>query len=1105
MSSSSIFGANNLSQLLQNGLVTQDGQDITAGRRSRNFIRNRSGYRGTTGWLAVVVAGGTPAVARTTTAGEIVDGVASLKFSGGNATDYINNAFTINNTQKSSQLVISFDFITQSGSAGDWDIQIWDVTAGSQITVAAGSQGGSGGNLPAGNGSFNTTFTTSANTSYELRIIRKGGSGTFSAANFDVSEINTVLPTANGGTGQISTATFPTTGVVATDVNNLTLTNKTINATNNTIQNITNTEISATAAIAVNKLAAVTASRAVVSDTSGFITASTVTDAELGRLSGVTSGIQSQLDLKAPLASPTFTGTVTVPSPFTIGANTLTRTGAHNLALTTTAATSVTLPTTGTLATLAGAETLTNKTFNDTSNAILVGGNARGALLIGTTDAASFGIRVQSATKLTLQLTSTAAASGDLITGTTAGWGLPAGTTAQRPTGPGNGLIRYNTDNGEFEVFASSAWQAVGNGLNEQPVKNYLRTYANANASPGTLSTTTVGVAPGVSGNITVSGGTSAFYADVTSGSAALTSSASTLLRGSKNYLSAVSGAATDGSVFFQLPAMTLETADAGKPISISFDTTGNTLDGDWDVVVAWYSSAGLFQGLIPVAGNASSATSTPSAKLPTGTSTFNGFFVSTSTAGDVFALRFRRLANSSQIRIDSLTVSNTPVRVGAPVTDWQSYTPSMTGNGSKGTNANGLAGQWRRVGDTMQLKIQYSGNSVAAGAAGTAVTFTLPSSYTIDQTKLPFTTTLVDPRNNLGFGIEYGIATASAYSSAYEVYPGSSNQIALTKTGTATPISQNDLNVSRAMEIYLDCTIPIANWSSNVTMADRAVEEYASNSSTATGSDTTSFAYGASGSAIASITTTSDKRIRFQSPVQATDALIVEVLFAGTDNWVPLQSSVIGGSNDGTHGISINKVSGSTTDIDVRFGSAGFNATPTSAAAAWTTVTSTKWRVRKISAGSQVGFPIGARNLVGDTTGTAIPTGYLGEQIRSAITSNTAFPASTQYGDLTSISLTPGVWDISANLYATVGTAVSLAIVEVGISSTSGNSSTGLVSGDNYMSTLPPVTTADTGASIAAFRVLVTSTTTYYLKYRAIFASGSASARGRISAVRVG
>jgi len=61
----------------------------------------------------------------------------------------------------------------------------------------------------------------------------------------------------------------------------------------------------------------------------------------------------SDIALKADIASPTFTGTVTVPATgVTFTSNgTLVRSGAHACTLTTTAATNVTLPTTGTLAT----------------------------------------------------------------------------------------------------------------------------------------------------------------------------------------------------------------------------------------------------------------------------------------------------------------------------------------------------------------------------------------------------------------------------------------------------------------------------------------------------------------------------------------------------------------------------------------------------------------------------------------------------------------------------------------------------------------------------------------------------------------------------------
>lgn len=47
----------------------------------------------------------------------------------------------------------------------------------------------------------------------------------------------------------------------------------------------------------------------------------TATAAELNYMDGVTSNVQAQLDAKAPLASPTFTGTATIPTATITTAN----------------------------------------------------------------------------------------------------------------------------------------------------------------------------------------------------------------------------------------------------------------------------------------------------------------------------------------------------------------------------------------------------------------------------------------------------------------------------------------------------------------------------------------------------------------------------------------------------------------------------------------------------------------------------------------------------------------------------------------------------------------------------------------------------------------
>lgn len=52
-----------------------------------------------------------------------------------------------------------------------------------------------------------------------------------------------------------------------------------------------------------------------------------VDNTEFNYVDGVTSAIQTQINTKAPTASPTFTGTVTIPTPFTLGAVSVTTTG----------------------------------------------------------------------------------------------------------------------------------------------------------------------------------------------------------------------------------------------------------------------------------------------------------------------------------------------------------------------------------------------------------------------------------------------------------------------------------------------------------------------------------------------------------------------------------------------------------------------------------------------------------------------------------------------------------------------------------------------------------------------------------------------------------
>jgi hypothetical protein len=109
------------------------------------------------------------------------------------------------------------------------------------------------------------------------------------------------------------------------------------------------TKLGTGSTIAVNKLATLTASRAVVTDASGYVSTSSVTSTELGYLSGVTSAIQTQLNAKGA-------GTVTsvalsLPALFTVSGSPITTTGTITATLATQTANTVFAgPTTGSAA-----------------------------------------------------------------------------------------------------------------------------------------------------------------------------------------------------------------------------------------------------------------------------------------------------------------------------------------------------------------------------------------------------------------------------------------------------------------------------------------------------------------------------------------------------------------------------------------------------------------------------------------------------------------------------------------------------------------------------------------------------------------------------------
>lgn len=171
------------------------------------------------------------------------------------------------------------------------------------------------GTFQAGNITVNTNTVATTNTNGDV-IFDLNGTGrplftdlTASTVPYlDSSKRLQSSATTDTQLGYLGNATGNLCGIAQSCV----LTNKSIDADTNTLTNIENADIKAAAAIAVNKLAALTVSRAVVSDGSGFLTASTTTAAEILHVNGVTSSLcginQSCTETNKTFTSPAING-----------------------------------------------------------------------------------------------------------------------------------------------------------------------------------------------------------------------------------------------------------------------------------------------------------------------------------------------------------------------------------------------------------------------------------------------------------------------------------------------------------------------------------------------------------------------------------------------------------------------------------------------------------------------------------------------------------------------------------------------------------------------------------------------------------------------------
>lgn len=496
-------------------------------------------------------------------------------------------------------------------------------------------------------------------------------------------------------------------------------------------------------------------------------------------------------------------------------------------------------------------------------------------------------------------------------------------------------------------------------------------------------------------------------------------------------------------SVSIVASATAAESSTSGGYYTISTFPTG--LENRKMKVEFWMTSSASQTWAVSVySGSTRKSLSTDSSGATTLPANYTGKFTTTFDADSstAYTVNLTRTAGSgtTTLYVTDVIVGPGIVTQGAAVSDWTSYTP--TGSWSTNTTYTGL---FRRVGSQMeaQIKVALSG---APTSATLSVNF-LPTGLTLNTAAMIHTT-----GNDTGgeFGrVEVKCAAYSAaavvgnlvYQTTTAVLPrwlgasGTGSKVVGANIDQATPgtFASGDY-----IEMWF--TVPINEWAGSGTL--NCVQNdtlFAANNGAlvgVNGTNTSAYVYGPAGTPVLDYssqlgTTQSETyQVNWQTPISAQDKLTLE-FSPDRVSWysaeaLGFQPDYVGTTNTGAKLVAVD-----STHTNVVFYA---YATAWGDLTAWTAYTSWYWRVRKQAAGQAVGFGIvqpgtsaglvSASGLTGNTTGTAIAAGYVGEFPAGVketgtggftySTQNTTVPT-TSWGTVVSQTLNKGIYLVSA------------------------------------------------------------------------------------------
>lgn len=533
-----------------------------------------------------------------------------------------------------------------------------------------------------------------------------------------------------------------------------------------------------------------------------------------------------------------------------------------------------------------------------------------------------------------------------------------------------------------------------------------------------------------------------------------------------------------------------------GVPISFEYNNTSAFASGDILVYVYDKDAGGTPQAVQNIqsttAGNILSST---------GGTRWNGIYYPTTAASDDYRLCFHIAttnASAYDFHLDSVHIGNQNVTPGAIVSQWASCT--VTGSWSSNTTYSCLK---RRIGEDTEYQIKLA----LAGAPTSAnLTVNLPSGDVIDTNKLADSTagysslpgsncSAIDAGNN-------GFVCTVAYSSTSVV---SIMRALGIENGSAAPIATGNAVTQAAPftfgsgdGVQFSFKVPLVNQAASAALSTTetlfsSAKFTAGKSATQTISTASVTKVNWSAATKDNLSGFDDTNDRYVVPKTGRYFVSTNLGYANASSETFIVSVYVNGSpvravafNGATTSVPIAEefdlVKGDYIEIfSDSAADTSYDVSATSTGATWFTVTERP----DLSFFSVWGT-----------------TDYL-----SATASSTNLPTTTQFGDLTSLTLPPGEWDIGVNaiFHRNTTSEAAFTACNIGVSTTSGNSTSGLTLGVNWMQASQ---TFGFGSNfpmtLGGYRVTPTTTTTYYLKFAGTYSANQPQAEGTIYARKV-